>query len=286
MRRLVLALILFGSLIATTVHAQDAPTVMVFEYVETAVEQADSGSCPLGSSAATTSEATPEAEDVPLPEAIFLQYEDALVSVFPSAVYTYDEAEGHYIGTSLVPDPMITFSSVLTVNDDGSMEETATNDTFGCITSFTRVYTPVENRRYEVWTETERTLLDETLYTECLPSAGAPPFFSTPELLVLFQFNDDDTLTVLNRVYTPTGDTTVYESIDPGDPSREMNVATTRTLTYTAEDAITLRVVGVVTERADCQIIYEGSLVPLTDTVDTLIARGIENAERLAPPRR
>jgi hypothetical protein len=215
---------------------------------------------------------------------VFLQYDNALVSIFPAAVYTLDEAEGNYVGTALIPDPMITFSSVLTVNDDGSMEEAATTETFGCITSYTRAYTPVENTRYEVWTETERALLDETLFTDCLPSAGAPPFFTTPDLLVLFQFNDDETLTVLNRVYTPL-DETVYESIDPGDPSDEMNVATTRTLTYTADDAVTIRVAGVVTEREDCQIVYDSSLVPMTDDVDTLIARGVENAERLAPPR-
>jgi hypothetical protein len=286
MRRFTLTLLFFGLFIAATAHAQDAPTVLVFEYVDTAVEQGDSGSCALGSSSAATGDATPEAEDAPLPEAVFLQYENALVSLFPSAVYTYDDAQGNYIGIALVPDPMITFASTLTIHDDGTMEEQATVETFGCVTSYTRSYTPVENTRYEVWTETERTLLDETLFTECLPSAGAPPFFTTPDLLVLFQFNDDDTLTVLNRVYTPTDDGTVYESIDPGDPDGEMNVATTRTLTYNAEDAVTLHVAGVVTERTDCQIVYESSLVPLTDDLTTLNLRAAENAEMLAPPMR
>jgi hypothetical protein len=281
MRRLLLSLLLLSLFLVNTVFAQEAPTVPVFEYVETEVEQADSGSCPLGSSPETDAEATLDAEATPLPEAVFLQYEDAFVSVFPSAVYTLDE--GLYVGTALVPDPFITFASILTVNDDGSMEETATSETFGCITSFTRRYTPVENTRYEVWTETERTLYSETLYTDCLPSAGAPPFFTTPEILVLFQFNDDETLTVLNRVYT--GDGTIYESFDPGDPEQEMNLVVTRTLTYFADDAVTLHVEGIVTENPDCQLIYEGSFVPLTDSVETLIARGIENAERLAPPR-
>jgi hypothetical protein len=193
---------------------------------------------------------------------------DTLIEVAAGEDLIYTRVDDQsYSVAPLIPTDAYEYEGTLTVVDADTRQLAAVTTT-GSFTFESNLEFTRTDLTYEVWSETERTVSEYSLFQECMGRTNVTPgeAWTTPDPLVPIRV-DDEALYIGSKAYPGGGGS--YELVSEAQFGQFPEVIT-ETITV-AEDAITYNYHAIADERDDCEMIYEAALVPFDGDYEALL---------------
>jgi len=211
-----------------------------------------------------------------LPNLALVPTEDgSLLLVQAGADYLFipDDAE-RYLARLIDLEGYLTFEGAMTFTSPDVFEVVGevTSDP-SCTVTGTTLFGRVEGTDVSVWTESDRTFTDLTLFNECIGQSGADAAgsaWATPDLLAAL-IETDTGLMLDNRAFEGVSGEYVYE-----DRNESVNLIAYDRITLTGvidDGLLTVNHFFQINDRSDCQVEYDSVYRRFDSDVEVLLAR-------------
>lgn len=178
--------------------------------------------------------------------------------------------ETSYSGAMLIPTDLFTFEAALTLMDEERREVVSTTTTSFSHSTRTLIYLRGE-QEFEVWSEVERTVIEYSLFQECMGVSNlrlGSTWTATDPLLPLRLDEESGSLVIGRRTFA--GADGSFERVQEA-PFGQFTQVITETATLSDAELL-LRYHAITDERDDCEMIYEARYAPFDGDYAALFA--------------